>query len=57
MRDQGANGDASFHGSFERLFDWFQVEPENHDVNGFVRLLNGGKDGLGAICWLYDEFH
>ena len=56
MRDQGAHGDASFHGSFESLFDGFEVEPENHDVDGLACALDGGKDGL-VPSRLRDEFH
>ena len=54
--DERTDRDAALHRRFNRLLHGFQVEPEDGNVQRGLRPLDRGKDGLGSVCWLYDEF-
>ena len=57
VRCQRAHPDAASHRRLEGLRDLGPIEPENHNVDALLRLLDGGHDGGDSGVGLNNEFH
>ena len=55
--DQGPHADASRHRGSQRVGHVAAIEPEDHDVEALLGLLDGGQDRGNAGFRLHDDFH